>query len=176
MKKMLENDFIRLRAVEPEDLDILYRWENDTELWRYGSSIHPFSRFVIKEYLINSKQDIYQNKQLRLMIELKESQDAIGTVDLYDFDAFHRRAGVGILIDRAFREQGFGYQTLVLLKEYAFDFLKLNQLYAVIAIKNQQSVKLFEKAGFSQSGVLRNWLSSHNNYEDALFLQLLDKQ
>lgn len=173
MNKLLENDQIRLRAIEPEDIDVLYKWENDTELWVLGSSIAPFSRFVIKEYLINSSQDIYQNKQLRLMIELKDNQTAIGTVDLYDFDPFNKRVGVGILIDKEYRNQGFGFQALSILKNYSFNFLKLSQLYAFIPQKNINSIKLFEKAGYTQSGILKKWLSTQHSYQNVLVLQLI---
>lgn len=173
MSQLFENEHIRLRAIEPEDINVLYAWENDTQLWEMGSSIAPFSRYVIKEYLINSKQDIYQNKQLRLMIELKENGTPIGTIDLYDFDPFHKRAGVGILIDKNYRNRGFGVQTLELLKNYGFGFLKLKQLYAFIPEKNTNSVKLFLKAGYTQSGILKEWLSGKNAFENVLVLQLI---
>ena len=39
---MLSDNFIRLRALEIEDLDMLYLWENDTSLWHYGNNIAPF--------------------------------------------------------------------------------------------------------------------------------------
>lgn len=174
MTKLLENNHIRLRAIEPEDLEQLYYWENDTELWELGTSIAPFSRFIIKEYLINSKQDIFQNKQLRLMVELIEDNTAIGTVDLYDFEPFHKRAGVGILIDKNHRNQGYGIQALNLLQEYAFTFIKLKQLYALISEKNVNSLKLFINAGYTQSATLKDWLSGTNSFENAHILQLIN--
>jgi Acetyltransferases, including N-acetylases of ribosomal proteins len=171
MKKLLENNILRLRAPEPEDLDILYAWENDTELWEYGASIAPFSRFTIKQYLIDSKQDIYVNKQLRLMAELKETGKAVGTVDIYDFDPFHRRAGVGILIDKKFRNRGYALQVLTLLEEYAFDFMKLKQLYACIPDKNLGSIEVFTKAGYVQAGTLKEWLLSGDSFENVRIVQ-----
>jgi diamine N-acetyltransferase len=168
------NNNIRLRALEPEDIDTLYAWENDTELWQLGASIAPFSRFVIKEYLIDSKQDIFQNKQLRLMIELKENDIAIGTIDLYDFEPLHRRAGIGILIDKKYRRQGFGFQTLALICEYCFEFLKMNQLFAFIPEQNQNSIALFEKADFQKSGALKEWLSSENGFENVVIMQKIN--
>ena len=39
MSKLLENKTIQLRAIEPEDLEVLYKWENDTDVWKYGSEI-----------------------------------------------------------------------------------------------------------------------------------------
>jgi diamine N-acetyltransferase len=171
MTKLLENKNIRLRALEPEDIDLLYTWENDTELWEHGASIVPFSRFVIKKYLIDSKQDIYQNKQLRLMIELKESSETIGTIDLYDFEPLHRRAGIGILIDKKYRRQGYGLQTLSIIKDYCFGFLKMKQIYAFIPERNQKSIELFQKAGYKQSGILKDWLSSKDGFENVLIFQ-----
>ena len=171
MTKLLENNNLRLRAVEPEDLDTLYAWENDTELWEHGAAIVPFSRFAIKQYLIDTQQDIYRDKQLRLMIALQASGETIGTIDLYDFDPQHRRAGVGILIDKKHRHQGYGHQTLSLIERYCFDFLKMTQMYAIIPKKNRNSLKLFHKAGFTPSGTLKNWLSLENGVEDVIIVQ-----
>lgn len=175
MSKMLENDEILLRALEPEDLDILYEWENDTELWKYGATLAPYSRFALRQYISDAQQDIYQTKQLRLMIELKETKKAIGTIDLYDFDAHNKRAGVGILIDKTHRLLGYGAQALSLIETYGFGFLKLKQLYAFVPVKNQRSVNLFQKVGYVTSGTLESWLSVQQSFEDVLILQLINR-
>src|SRR5690554_155384 len=174
MKKLLENNTILLRAPEPEDLDALYTWENDTDLWVLGASITPFSRYTLREYLTTSTQDIYTDKQLRMMVELKQSSELIGTVDLYDFDPFHRRAGVGILIDPKFQKRGLGLQALELLEAYAFDFLKLQQLYALVPEKNTASIRLFNKAKYALAGKLTDWISANNGFENAQLLQKIN--
>ncbi len=174
MKKLLENNTILLRAPEPEDLDALYMWENDTDLWVLGASITPFSRYTLRQYLTDSTQDIYTDKQLRLMVELKQSTEPIGTVDLYDFDPFHRRAGVGILIDSKFQKQGLGLQALELLEAYAFDFLNLHQLYALVPEKNTASIRLFSKAKYVPAGKLNDWLSSTESFENVQLLQKIN--
>lgn len=171
MNRLLENNILRLRAPEPEDLDLLYAWENDTVIWENGASIVPFSRYSIKQYLIDYKHDIYVDKQLRLVVTLRETGESVGTVDLYDFDPFHRRAGVGILIDRKHRCKGYGLQTLTLLEEYAFRFLNLKQLYAIIPEKNSSSIRLFTKADYRQTGLLEEWLSSGDSFYHALIMQ-----
>lgn len=171
MNKLLENSILRLRAPEPEDLDFLYTWENDTAIWESGSSIVPFSRYSIREYLIDNKHDIYIDKQLRLMIVLNETNETIGTADLFDFDPLHLRAGVGILIDSEHRRKGYALQTLALLEEYAFLFLHLKQLYVIIPEKNCGSIELFKNAGYRQTGKLEQWLSSEEAFCDALIMQ-----
>ena len=171
MSKLLQNNEILLRALEPEDLDILYEWENDTDLWKYGSSLSPFSRFALRQYLIYAQQDIYQTKQLRLMIVLREDNRRIGTVDLYDFEPFHGRAGVGILLDQKYRNQGYGFKSLELLEEYAFNFLKLHQLYAFIPEPNVASIRLFKKAEFECTAILKDWMSLQQVFVNVFVMQ-----
>jgi len=111
-----------------------------------------------------------------LMIELKESGAAIGTIDLYDFEPLHRRAGIGILIDKKYRQQGYAFQTLSIISTYCFDFLKMNQLYAFVPEKNEKSIALFTKAGFEKAGVLKEWLSAGSGLEDVVVMQKISKQ
>ncbi len=169
---LLENEILQLRALEPEDLDALYRWENDSELWQYGSTLTPYSKFALRDYLTNSRLDLFQTRQLRLMVIYKETEVAIGTIDLYDFDPRNQRAGVGILLDKNYRNKGLGVQVLGLIEEYAFRFLLLNQLYAYIPERNLPSLKLFSRCGYEQTGLLRNWIKTDNEFESVFFMQL----
>ena len=114
---------IELRAVEPEDLDALYRWENDSSLWIYGSTVSPFSRYLLKQYIENYTADIARDKQLRLIIMRKESRQVIGAIDCFDYDITNRKAAIGLLIDPDHKRQGFGRDALETFIEYAFRFL-----------------------------------------------------
>jgi len=172
----LENNRIKLRALEPEDLDALYKWENDADLWKYGASITPYSKFALKEYITESRLDIFQSKQLRLMVVWKENNEAAGTIDLYDFDPMNLRAGVGILIDKAYRGKQIGLQALELIKDYAFDFLLLKQLYAHIPTQNEISLKLFAKAGYSNTAFLKDWLKTSEGFTDVCVMQLINEK
>lgn len=171
---LLENNRIRLRALEPEDLDFLYKWENNTEWWGVGSTLTPYSRYHLKEYIAESHRDIYELKQLRLVVELKENGLPVGLVDLYDFDPRHKRAGVGILLDTHFQKNGLATDALQLIKEYAFTHLNLHQLFAFIPVKNEASQKLFTRCGFDTTGKLTDWLCINDTFEDVLVLQLLN--
>lgn len=173
---LLENEQLKLRALEPEDLEALYKWENDTALWRHGNTLTPYSKLALRDYITEVQQhDIFQAKQLRLMITLKETQEVVGTIDIYDFDFHNNRAGVGILIDEKYRNQGYAQQSLLLIDEYGFDFLYLKQLYAYIAVDNMNSISLFEKAGYEQCGFLNQWTREDSAYKDAYIYQLINK-
>jgi diamine N-acetyltransferase len=172
---LLKNLQISLRAVEPEDLELLYGWENSTALWVHGNTLAPYSKLVLRQYINDAlEMDIFQSKQLRLMIDLTEEKTTIGTIDLYEIDAHNRRAGTGILIDEAFRKKGYASQALGLMADYAFSFLYLHQLYAYISVSNTNSIKLFEKAGYKEVGILKDWIQRGDTFEDVQLSQLIN--
>ncbi|NDV67519.1 GNAT family N-acetyltransferase [Dysgonomonas sp. 25] len=176
---LLSNSYIKLRALEPDDLDMLYQWENTSAHWLHGNTLAPYSRFALKKYITETQlTDIYESKQLRLMIELTDNNlnITIGIIDLYDLDVRNNRAGVGILIDEKYRNRGYATQSLDLIKDYAFNFLGLYQLYAFISVKNKYSLQLFENAGYKHAGILKNWILKNDIYEDVQILQLLKER
>ncbi len=169
---------IFLRAVEPYDIDVLYRWENDPEIWQVSNTITPFSKFILEKYIETAHLDIYQAKQLRLMIDVSENRGVprtVGTADLFDFDPFHNRAGVGILVgNRSDRNKGIATLALRKLIDYSFNTLQLHQLYCNITRGNSDSLRLFKKCGFKIAGRKADWIKTPGGYVEELFLQLLN--
>ena len=166
---------INLRAPEPEDLELLYEWENNTSYWIISSTIVPFSKYTLKRYLENSHKTIYETGQLRLMIDHISDGRTIGTIDLFDFDPFHKRAGVGILIaDEAYRRKGFASMALKCLVDYCFGTLQLHQLYCNILSNNSESIDLFKKMGFAEAGIKKDWVKTSDGYIDEHLFQLMN--
>ena len=167
----LENEIIYLRALEPEDLDFLFEVENDVKNWEVSTTQKPFSRKDLKDYLLNSNKDIYEVKQLRLVIERKSDNKSVGLIDLFDFDPYNKRAGLGILIKEEFQHMGFASSSIELFNDYAFRYLDLNQIYAHVPANNNASVALFTKMGFVKSGNLKNWLKTEEGFTDVMIFQ-----
>ncbi len=179
--KLTGNNLL-LRAIEPTDIDILYSWENDTTNWKLSNTQTPFSKHVLLQYIDSSHLDIYTTKQLRLIIEetknqsVNKSNNAVGCIDLFDFDPNHLRAGVGILVAaNEDRRKGYATEALKLLIDYCFSLLNLNQLYCNIMVENEASILLFKKQGFEITGVKKSWLKEGDSYKDELFLQLIKR-
>jgi len=171
MKNFLQYGKITFRPLEPEDIDLLYQWENNMEIWEMSNTKTPFSRYILAEYIKNSHKDIYEIKQLRLIIQNKEDRP-VGAVDLFDFEPYHQRAGVGILIHKTEdRNQGYATDALKALSDYSLNVLGLKQLYANISEDNRQSISLFEKTGFEKTGTKTNWLKTPEGWKDELFYQ-----
>lgn len=155
---MFADDEIRLRALEPEDLDWLYTIENDSNLWEWGCSNVPYSRFSLKNYIAETCNDIYKDGQLRLAVVSQKDNTVLGCVDLTDFSVRHSRAEVGIFIFPEFQRQGYAIRVLRMLTMYACDFLYIHQLYAVVSERNVPARQLFLKAGFCCTATLQGWL------------------
>ncbi len=159
----LQGKNIKLRALEPEDLEFLFNIENNEDFWEVSHTQTPFSHFLLKQYLENVHLDIYEAKQLRLMIENQEG-NSVGMIDLFDFNPQHRRTGIGILISPDFQQKGYASEALELLINYAFSVLNLHQIYANITSDNTKSLSLFAKYNFEQVGIKKQWIFSKGIY------------
>ncbi len=169
----LSGQQINLRALEPEDLEFLYQIENNESFWEVSHTQTPFSKYVLKQYLENAHLDIYESKQLRLLIEEKSTKKQIGMIDLFDFNPQHKRAGVGILIHPDFQKNGFASEALSLLISYSFSHLQLHQLFANITLDNQRSLALFKKRNFFKIGIKKDWILSEGKFKDEVLFQLI---
>jgi diamine N-acetyltransferase len=166
---------IKLRALEPEDLELLYEWENNDSYWVISNTVSPFSKYTLKRYMENSHKSIYETGQLRLMIDISEEKKTIGTIDIFDFDPFHGRAGIGILIaDEEQRKKGYASMSLKCLIDYCFKTLQLHQLYCNILANNSESIDLFKKMGFTESGIRKEWVKTTDGYLDEYTFQLIN--
>lgn len=167
----LKGEHIYLRALEPEDLEFIHEIENNQDIWEISNTITPYSKFLIKQYLDQAHKDIYEVKQLRLVI-CDCNDEALGMIDVFEFDFKNRRAGVGILIkDSAHRQQGYGKEALQLLIGYCKSYLDLHQLYCNVSEDNEQSLKLFKNQGFEVIGLKKDWNYVNGSYKNEYLLQ-----
>lgn len=169
---MINDRQIRLRAVEPSDVDRLFLWENDRRLWQYGDRRAPLSRMQLMEYAQTYDADPFRAGQLRLMIDMPDEADgAVGCVDFYDIDLRCRRAAIGLLVSPRYQNRGIGSAALEAAINYCRNALELDQLWALVAVDNKKSLHLFATAGFNEVGRLDRWFSVDRRPVDALILQ-----
>lgn len=171
MNNQLKHGKITLRPLETDDIDLLYQWENNMAIWEVSNTKAPFSKHILAQYLIESAKDIYETKQLRLVIQ-NEKQEAVGAVDIFEFEPYHQRAGVGILINnKTDRNKGYATDALQAISKYALEVLGLKQLYANITDDNVNSIHLFEKCGFEKSGTKKSWIKTTSGWKDEFLFQ-----
>ena len=168
----LKGKNIFLRALELEDINYLFSIENNEKYWSISDSQIPFSKYLLNRYLKNSDMDIYEAKQLRLVITDFQNI-TIGLIDLFDIDFKNNRAGVAIIINKKMRSKGFAKEALELLIKYSKTHLSLHQLYCNILEDNTHSVNLFKSVVFKQVGLKKDWIKFDGKYKNELLLQLI---
>lgn len=161
---------ISLRAMEPEDLDMLYKVENDPAVWNIGTTSVPYSRYLLHDYIANTTNDIYADGQVRMIIE-KADHQAVGIVDIVNFNPAHNRAELSIVIRNEFRKQGYATSAIKEVLSYALGILHLHQLYAIVEKDNTVSHKLFKSLGFDTTTILKDWLYDGREYHDVWIMQ-----
>jgi diamine N-acetyltransferase len=167
----LTNGNISLRALEPEDIELLYYWENQSDIWRVSNTYAPVSRYMLANYLNNAQMDVWESKSLRLVIEDSE-KNAIGTIELFDFEPYHMRAGLGIVIfTEGNRRKGYAIQSLSLFIGYVKETLGLRQLFVNVGSDNQASLALFSKLGFEIIGIKKDWTRRLDGWLDEVMMQ-----
>ena len=170
--RRLKTDKIYLRALEPEDLEFLFKWENSIDIWQESNTLAPFSRFVIKEFIERSlSENVFEVGQVRLMICSTQDNSVVGTADIFDIDPINSRAAVGLLIDNSHRGKGYAKDALDLLCDYTSNTLLLNQLYVHIATDNSSCLNLFDRSDFEKCGTLKSWIKTKNGYKDVFVYQ-----
>ena len=157
-----------LRALEPEDLELLYAIENDMTLWQHAATTVPYSRYVLRQYIAESKCDLFQDGEVRLVAEANGTPLAL--CDLTRFDPQHQRAEVGIVVLPSYQHRGYGLLALEALETYARNQL-LHQLYAIVAEDNNPAIRLFRQRGFLPSTPLKDWIRRSDHFVSATIWQ-----
>lgn len=165
---------IYLRALEPEDLIFLDEIENDEDLWHLSSTLTPFSKNILKKYIENAHRTIYDTEQLRLVICCKEKNIQMGFIDIFEFSAKHKRAGLGIVLQQKYRGKGYACQAIRAVLNYGFKHLDLHQFYAYVEIENKKSLKLFETCNFTKTGERKDWNFHHNRFHTEALFQIFN--
>ena len=174
---MSDQSHITLRKLEPDDLPLLYEWENDAAAWLDGDTHNPLSKADLRDYIMRTTGDIYKDGQLRLMICLSDENESneaeqgreepiktaapqtVGCIDLYNVDIRNRKAAVAIYLSPVWRKRRLGTRALLQLKTYVANILCFRFLYALVKTDNISSLKLFQSVGFHTVACLPNWVN-----------------
>ncbi len=168
----IEGEKVCLRALEPEDVERMYRWENDASVWAVSGTIAPFSRHQLQRFIDEQQFDLQQTRQQRLIIQTLDEGCAVGALDLFELDLLHRRAGIGILIAEAEnRGKGYAADALAAVARYAREVLGLKQLWCNVGAENEASIALFLAAGYEVCARKRAWMWSPEGWKDEMMLQ-----
>lgn len=175
MNTMLQDEQIRLRALEMADAASLYEWENMSNYWPSSGTLAPYSHRNIMRYIDEYEANPFKTGELRLVIERVADGQAVGLIDLYNVEVRHRRACVGILVSPLMQRQGYAFAALRLMEVYCRQHLALHQLLAAVPSDNIASLRLFDKAGYRSIAHLCDYVAGRHEgeYLDATVFSLI---
>ena len=163
-----------LRALEPEDMELLRDTINDPEIeQRVIGWSFPVSKVEQMRWYERTLED---KSNRRFVIEaIDESVNCpIGVVYLTDIDWKNRIASTGIKIFKnSLRRNGYATDALRALHSYAFNELQLHRIQFRILCDNAASIGLHEKCGAKREGVMREAIFKGGKYLDVYMYGLL---
>jgi diamine N-acetyltransferase len=164
---------IGLRTVLPADEAIIFEWENNPANWLISDTRQPFTRAAIHDFVVGT-HNLFINHQLRLMMVELATNRVVGAVDLFEYESYHKRVGVGILVaNPSDRKKGWGKESLILAMDYVIKQIGVHQVYCNILTSNTKSIQLFESCGFELIGVKKSWIRSGATFLDEAMYQFV---
>ncbi len=157
---------IRLRAMEPSDVDLLYQWENDTTLWQYGNTRGYVSRHDLEMFIEHSDLDLYTTRQLRLMVCDQQTGLTVGCVDIYDYDPYHHHAYIAVLIGKQHQRLGYATVAVNTVANLCFVFWNMHCLCATTTAQNVPAQRLLARCGFLYVGSRPGWVMTDGRFVD----------
>ena len=160
---------IRIRELELSDIDFILEIENNKDIWIVSHTNTPYTRKEIEAFITKNTIDGLISGQKRWIIT--NNKKACGCIDLFDYDEKNSRAGIGIVIHNDSQNKGIATIALNQFLKICKSKLKLNQIYCSIMLDNKNSIKLFTKQGFIETGIRKEWTKYNEKWYDEIFYQ-----
>jgi diamine N-acetyltransferase len=121
--------------------------------------------------------DIATSNDIVFLIRDRLSGEPIGTSSLMEIDFRNRNAMFGIYIgEAAARGKGYGSETTRLVLDYAFNLLGLNSVRLGVAAFNPAGIRAYTKAGFRETGRLRERWWHEGELHDEVLMDCLARE
>ena len=173
---MLEGTLVRLRAMEPEDIEDALKWVNDREVTLWLTSLrYPVSRKDEQQWIDDTPANSFVNG-VRLAIKTKDGKH-LGSVNLHRTNPEDRKAGLGIMIgEKDYWSNGYGTDAVRTLLKLAFDEMNLHRVWLHVFPDNERAVACYLKCGFREEGRLRQEVFQGGRYYDVIVMGILEDE
>ena len=164
------NEIIYLRALEGSDLERIYKWHNDWNL--YEKLVGPFhfvSKQAVQAWL--DRKTAFISDEINLAICVKGSDKHVGNIYLRQINWVSRHAQLEMFIgEPEERSKGYGQSAIRQLLSYAFKDLGLKRIYLDALTDNHAAIHTYEKCGFRVEGRLKNHAFKQGGWKDLVFM------
>lgn len=173
---ILETERLILKQIKIDDVNDLYVIISDEEVARYEyfypvKSVDEAGKFI-KRYL----EEFQDEDEITWGLYLKSTNRLIGTCCMGDFVKSAMRSEIGYSVARDMWNKGFATEAISKLLEYGFENIGLNRIEATITPGNEASVRVLEKLGFTQEGIVRERDLIKGKLEDGIIMSILKRE
>lgn len=163
----LETKRLILRAIEPADLEALYRFRSLPKVYRYMVSKPDTQKDTanfIKWTIAERKKKPILNHYWAVVVQ--KTGDLIGKCNINIVNPGHREASLGYDLHPDFWDQGYATEAAKRMIAFGFKDLKLHRIYATCDPKNVGSRKVLLKAGMKWEGTFRKNMLQKGKWRD----------
>jgi RimJ/RimL family protein N-acetyltransferase len=163
---------VYLRAFEPEDYVLLHKWHNDDEIGYFSSGTKIFASTLNEKRWVEEK--ISDKANVNLAICIKGTDEFIGCVALNTIDYLNRSGHCPTFIgEKEHWGKGYASDARILILKHAFYDKGLERIWAQVHLDNIGSLRMLEKCGFKQEGIMRKASYVNGSFKDMALLSIL---
>lgn len=170
---VLTGNLVRLRPLELDDADTLWKWNSDPEVMRWFDTGFPESLFQFRERFAGREPNSYEN--LTLAVDRVADGRFVGVVRLRDTRHHLGRAELDTYLGETdVWGQGLGTETMRLICEYGFAKMRLHAIELSVVAENESARAVYRKVGFTEDGRLRDGARQDGRWHDLIIMTLLE--
>lgn len=163
---------LRLRSITEEDIDFIFKLFSRTETNLYSEYPDLETRKEAEE-MYERYMKPSSETHFRLIIELQETGEPIGTIGFYNYTNFHMRAQIGYDLLKEYWGQGYVSEAVLGVINYGFEEVGLIRIEATVDPENKASIRVLEKTGFKHEGTMRKRYLYKDKLHDELWYGII---
>lgn len=165
---------IRLRKLKPEDADSMLKYFSDKQVTKYlPEDAQKKEIDEIKDLINNVNEGFKKRNKIRWGIADKRKSKVIGDGGYYKIDKKNNIGKISYRLSKNYWGRGIMSKSLRYIIKFGFESLNLNRIEASVIPANEGSIRLLNKIGFINEGVLRQALYKDNKYYDLAVYAIL---
>lgn len=163
---------VRLRPLEPADLEVARRWVNDPGIMRTVNRVLPVTRHEQRRWY---RQTVTSRDRVIFAVDTTGRRPRhIGIAALNPIDWRVRKAELMVYLGHpSSRGRGYGSAAVQALLRFAFCQLNLHRVYLYTLAGNLAAQRVFEQCGFRREGRQRDDVFQDRRYEDSIRMAIL---
>lgn len=161
---------VRLRAIEPEDWETFYAWNQDEDAHRrMYLPTFPTSKEQVRQWAARTATKESADDRFFFVIE-NHAGEVVGSISTHECEPRHGTFSYGLGIRREHYRKGYASEAILLLLRHFFRERRYQKVTPHVYSFNEPSLLLHERLGFQREGQIRRAFFVDGQYiDDMLF-------